>query len=53
MKKFTRPGLNGRIMLGASVWFVLTGPLKAYLEAAEPPEPNEGDRMYNGVFHFG
>ncbi|OWV87864.1 hypothetical protein ATY78_04830 [Rhizobium sp. R635] len=40
-------------MLGASVWFVLTGPLKAYLEAAEPPEPNEGDRMYNGVFHFG
>lgn len=40
-------------MLGASVWFVLTGPLKAYLEAAEPPEPNEGDRMYDGVFHFG
>lgn len=40
-------------MLGASVWFVLTGPLKAYLDAAEPPEPTEGDRMYNGVFHFG
>ena len=40
-------------MLGASVWFVLTGPLKAYLDAAEPPEPNEGDRMYSGVFHFG
>ncbi|RUM00829.1 hypothetical protein [Rhizobium chutanense] len=40
-------------MLGASVWFVLTGPLKAYLDAAEPPEPNEGDRTYSGAFHFG
>ncbi|PDT34319.1 hypothetical protein CO671_20900 [Rhizobium sp. M10] len=40
-------------MLGASVWFVLTGPLKTYLDAAEPPEPTEGDRMYSGVFHFG
>lgn len=40
-------------MLGASVWFVLTGPLKTYLDAAEPPEPREGDRMYSGVFHFG
>ncbi|MDC7746142.1 MULTISPECIES: hypothetical protein [Rhizobium] len=40
-------------MLGASIWFVLTGPLKAYLDAAEPPEPNEGDQMYNGVLHFG
>ncbi|NEJ71989.1 hypothetical protein GR197_15785 [Rhizobium phaseoli] len=40
-------------MLGASVWFVLTGPLKAYLDAAEPPEPNEGDRMVSGAFHFG
>ena len=40
-------------MLGASIWFVLTGPLKAYLDAAEPPEPNEGDRRYSGVFHFG
>ncbi|WP_042119641.1 hypothetical protein [Rhizobium etli] len=40
-------------MLGASVWFVLTGPLKTYLDAAEPPEPTEGDRMYGGVFQFG
>ncbi|ARM90587.1 hypothetical protein RHEC894_PA00013 (plasmid) [Rhizobium sp. CIAT894] len=40
-------------MLGASVWFVLTGPLKAYLDAAEPPEPNEGDRTYSGAFYFG
>ncbi|WP_183916958.1 hypothetical protein [Rhizobium lentis] len=40
-------------MLGASVWFVLTGPLKTYLDAAEPPEPTEGDRTYSGVFHFG
>ncbi|MBY5420680.1 hypothetical protein [Rhizobium leguminosarum] len=40
-------------MLGASIWFVLTGPLKAYLDAAEPPEPNEGDRTYSGVFHVG
>jgi|EndMetStandDraft_7_1072992.scaffolds.fasta_scaffold285676_2 hypothetical protein len=32
-------------MLGASLWFVLTAPLRFYLNAAEPPAPNEGDRF--------
>ncbi|NKK55318.1 hypothetical protein GFM44_05030 [Rhizobium leguminosarum bv. viciae] len=45
--------IGAYFMLGASIWFALTGPLKTYLDAAEPPEPNEGDRMYSGVFHFG
>lgn len=45
--------VGASFMLGASVWFVLTGPLKAYLDAAEPPEPNEGDQMYSGAFQFG
>ncbi len=30
-------------ILGAGVWFVLTVPVNAYLAAAEPPKPNDGD----------
>lgn len=40
-------------MLGASLWFVLTGPLRAYLDAAEPPAPHNGDRSVQGSFQFG
>ncbi len=30
-------------LLGASLWFVLTAPVKMYLDAAEPPPPDNGD----------
>lgn len=40
-------------MLGASLWFVLTAPARFYLDAAEPPMPNDGDRAYKGNFQFG
>ncbi|NTJ61659.1 hypothetical protein G6M50_10120 [Agrobacterium rhizogenes] len=29
-------------LLGASLWFVLTAPVKMYLDAAEPPPPDSG-----------
>jgi len=32
-------------VLGAGVWFVLTIPANAYLAAAEPPKPEDGDRV--------
>jgi hypothetical protein len=40
-------------MLGASLWFVLTAPAKVYLDAAEPPMPDDGDRAFKGNFQFG
>ncbi|AYG63287.1 hypothetical protein QD460_16875 [Rhizobium jaguaris] len=40
-------------VFGASIWFVLTAPVKFYLQAAEPPEPNEGDRSFRHGFEFG
>jgi len=30
-------------VLGAGIWFVLTVPANAYLAAAEPPKPRDGD----------
>jgi len=33
-------------ILGAGVWFVLTIPVDAYLAAAEPPKPNDGDYAF-------
>jgi len=32
-------------MLGACLWFSLTAPARFYLNAAEPPAPDEGDRL--------
>jgi hypothetical protein len=32
-------------MLGASLWFASTAPLRFYLSAAEPPAPGVGDRF--------
>ena len=40
-------------LFGASIWFVLTAPVKFYLQAAEPPEPNEGDRSFQRAVEFG
>ncbi|MDL2398016.1 hypothetical protein [Rhizobium mayense] len=40
-------------VFGASIWFVLTAPVKFYLQAAEPPEPNEGDRSFQRGVQFG
>ena len=40
-------------VFGASIWFVLTAPVKFYLQAAEPPEPNEGDRSFQHTVEFG
>ncbi|WP_104826864.1 hypothetical protein [Rhizobium sp. NXC24] len=40
-------------LFGASIWFVLTAPVKFYLQAAEPPEPNEGDRSFQHAVGFG
>jgi hypothetical protein len=37
-------------MLGASVWFALTAPIRFYLNAAEPPAPDEGDRLSRAAF---
>ncbi|MDM9623026.1 MULTISPECIES: hypothetical protein [unclassified Rhizobium] len=35
-------------VLGAGLWFALTVPASAYLAAAEPPKPNDGDSVYLG-----
>ncbi|MFS8050231.1 hypothetical protein [Rhizobium sp. BR 314] len=35
----------GLFLLGASLWFVLTAPVKMYLDAAEPPPPGSGSRQ--------
>jgi hypothetical protein len=40
-------------LTGASLWFVLTVPVKFYLEAAEPPEPGEDDRSFQRGIEFG
>jgi hypothetical protein len=40
-------------LFGASIWFVLTAPVKFYLQAAEPPEPSEGDRSFQRAVEFG
>jgi hypothetical protein len=40
-------------MIGASLWFVLTGPARSYLAAAEPPMPRDGDRSFNTDLQFG
>jgi hypothetical protein len=40
-------------LLGASLWFVLTVPVKFYLQAAEPPEPDEDDRSFQRAVGFG
>ncbi|WP_310292767.1 hypothetical protein [Rhizobium sp. BE258] len=40
-------------MAGACVWFVLTAPVKFYLDAAEPPAPDQGDRAERALFNFG
>jgi hypothetical protein len=37
-------------MLGASLWFALTAPLRFYLNAAEPPAPDKGDRLPRAAF---
>lgn len=37
-------------MLGACLWFAATAPLRFYLNAAEPPEPTEGDRFARPAF---
>jgi hypothetical protein len=40
-------------MIGACVWFVLTAPAKFYLDAAEPPAPDQGDRAGRTTLQFG
>jgi hypothetical protein len=35
----------GAFLLGASLWFVLTAPVKMYLDAAEPPPPDAGSKQ--------
>lgn len=40
-------------MIGASLWFVLTGPPRSYLAAAEPPMPRDGDRSFKSNLQFG
>jgi hypothetical protein len=43
-------------LLGASLWFVLTAPVRTYLEAAEPPQPSDGERSFRvngGTAQFG
>ncbi len=40
-------------MIGASLWFVLTGPARSYLAAAEPPMPRDGDRSFKADLQFG
>lgn len=40
-------------MIGASLWFVLTGPARSYLAAAEPPMPRDGDRSFKSNLQFG
>lgn len=40
-------------MIGASLWFVLTGPARSYLAAAEPPMPRDGDRSFKTDLQFG
>ncbi|MEZ2223429.1 hypothetical protein [Rhizobium sp. RCC_161_2] len=40
-------------LLGASLWFVLTIPVKFFLQAAEPPEPDEGDRSFQNTIVLG
>lgn len=46
-------GSGAIFLFGASVWFVLTAPAKFYLDAAEPPRPNDGGRAYRGSLQFG
>lgn len=45
--------VGASFMMGASLWFVLTAPFKIYIEAAEPPKPDEGDRSFKESFQFG
>ncbi len=40
-------------MIGASLWFVLTGPARSYLAAAEPPMPRDGDPSFKTDLQFG
>ena len=44
--------VGARFLLGATLWFVLTAPVKFYLDAAEPPTPHDGDRLCDGKFQF-
>jgi len=39
-------------MIGASLWFVLTGPARSYLAAAEPPMPRDGDPSFKADLQF-
>ena len=52
---FALPGdpTGAIFMLGGSFWFVLTAPVKFYLDAAEPPEPDEGDTAFQAALRFG
>ncbi|EPE96201.1 hypothetical protein [Rhizobium grahamii] len=34
-------------VIGAGLWFVLTAPANAYLAAAEPPRPRDGDSVFS------
>jgi hypothetical protein len=45
--------VGAAFMGGACMWFVLTAPVKFYLEAAEPPTPDQGDRSPQGIFQLG
>jgi hypothetical protein len=45
--------IGSAFMAGACIWFVLTAPVRFYLEAAEPPAPDEGDRAHQGILQFG
>ncbi|MBB3590024.1 hypothetical protein FHX08_000368 [Rhizobium sp. BK529] len=40
-------------MIGACLWFVLTGPARSYLAAAEPPMPRDGDWSFKTDLQFG
>jgi hypothetical protein len=49
----TSDQVGAAFMLGGSLWFVLTAPAKFYLDAAEPPMPNDGDRAFRSNLQFG
>ena len=44
--------IGAAFMLGASLWFVLTAPAKFYLDAAEPPVPDDGDHVFGRDLQF-
>lgn len=49
----TSDPVGAAFLLGGSIWFVLTAPAKFYLDAAEPPMPNDGDRAFRSNLQFG